>query len=54
MLTQFETDSITRAIVALERIADALETIMDRMPEEPEYVEDDPPDLPFGTHPSDY
>lgn len=34
-LTQFETDSITRAIIALERIADVLETIRDRMPQEP-------------------
>ena len=54
MLTQFEMDNVVRAVVALERIADALETIKDRMPEEPEYVEDDHPDLPFGTHPSDY
>lgn len=35
-LTQFETDSVTRALIALERIADALEMIMDRMPQEPE------------------
>ena len=34
-LTQFETDSIIRAVVALERIADALEMIRDRMPEAP-------------------
>ena len=33
-LTQLETDSVIRAIVALERIADALETIRDRMPQE--------------------
>ena len=36
MLTQFEMDNIVRAVVALERIADALETIKDRMPQEPE------------------
>ena len=35
MLTQFETDSVTKAVVALERIADALEMISDRMPEAP-------------------
>lgn len=35
-LTQFEMDSITRVVVAFERIADALETIRDRMPQEPE------------------
>ena len=34
-LTQFEMDSITRAVVALDRIADALESIRDRMPEAP-------------------
>ena len=35
MLTQFETDAITRGILALERIADALESIRDKLPEEP-------------------
>lgn len=35
-LTQFETDSITSVVIALQRIADALETIRDRMPQEPE------------------
>ena len=34
-LTQFETDSIIRAVVALERIADTLELIKERMPEAP-------------------
>ena len=34
-LTQFETDSIIRAVVALERIADTLDTIKERMPEAP-------------------
>lgn len=34
-LTQFETDSITSVVIALQRIADALETIRDRMPEAP-------------------
>ena len=34
-LTQFETDSITRAVIALERIADALESIRDKLPEAP-------------------
>ena len=34
-LTQFETDSITSVVVSLQRIADALETIRDRMPEAP-------------------
>ena len=34
-LTQFEMDAITSAVVAMERIADALETIRDRMPEAP-------------------
>lgn len=35
-LTQFETDNITSAVISLQRIADALETIKDRMPEAPE------------------
>lgn len=35
MLNQFEMDAITRGVIALERIADALETIKDRMPEAP-------------------
>jgi hypothetical protein len=34
-LTQFETDAITRGILALERIADALESIRDKLPEAP-------------------
>ena len=35
MLTQYEMDAITRAVMAMERIADYLETIKDRMPEAP-------------------
>ena len=35
MLTHVELDNLIRAVVALERIADALEIIKDRMPEPP-------------------
>lgn len=46
-LTQFETDSITRAVIALERIADVLESIRDKMPEDaPSLTEADACDFP--------
>ena len=35
MLTHVELDNLIRVVVALERIADALETIKDRLPEAP-------------------
>ena len=46
-LTQFETDAIIRGIIALERIADALESIRDKMPEDaPSLAELDACDFP--------
>ena len=55
-LTQFETDSIIRAVVALERIADTLDTIKERMPEPPVdggLAELDACDFPCDRHPKD-
>lgn len=47
MLTQFETDAITRSVIALERIADALESIRDKLPEDvPSLTEADACDFP--------
>lgn len=52
MLTQFETDAITRGVMALERIADALESLRDRMPEDaPSLTEADACDFPCDKEP---
>lgn len=53
MLTQFETDSITSVVIALQRIADALETIKDRMPQDaPSSAEADACDFPCDRQPA--
>ena len=52
MLTQFETDAITRSIVALERIADALESIRDKLPDAP--VEGSLAELDMCSFPCDH
>ena len=52
-LTQFEMDAITSAVVALGRIADALETIKDRMPQDtPSSAEADACDFPCDRQPA--
>ena len=54
-LTQFETDSITSVVIALQRIADALETIKDRMPQDtPSSAEADACGFPCDRQPTDF